>query len=335
MTADRVLIGVLDASCPTMQITPLDSKIGGLPDCYKGCPITALPPCKMCCSLLHLLAQVYCPHEGSPYHRLMHIFCCLQPQCQGNSKSWMVLRSQEKEQEVIVVTVDKPVAKLMEDKWCDDEDDWSSLSSLSLIGNKSVPRDNHLTDKDSSKIGPPVHEDPAQVEQLLFSSCIPSHYIHVIEEPDDQLGAHNDKELARRVDGAIGNSDSSSEAYEKTSTKHGDKTFYKFHKRIARCPEQILRYQWNGIPLLVTTDSAIPPSPPSCQYCGSPRVFELQLMAPLVYLLKTRSQTDIEFGTVIVYTCFKSCWQDRNGFKEVIYLQSGPEDSQLTKLSIK
>ena len=42
--------------------------------------------------------------------------------------SWMVLRSQEKEQEVIVVTVDKPVAKLMEDKWCDDEDDWSSLS---------------------------------------------------------------------------------------------------------------------------------------------------------------------------------------------------------------
>ena len=36
MTADRVLIGVLDASCPTMQITPLDSKIGGLPVSLNG-----------------------------------------------------------------------------------------------------------------------------------------------------------------------------------------------------------------------------------------------------------------------------------------------------------
>ena len=119
-----------------------------------------------------------------------------------------------------------------------------------------------MTDKDSSKIGPPVHEDPAQVEQLLFSSCIPSHYIHVIEEPDDQLGAHNDKELARRVDGAIGNSDSSSEAYEKTSTKHGDKTFYKFHKRIARCPEQILRYHFCRdvvcLPLLLVVNICLP-----------------------------------------------------------------------------
>jgi len=28
---ERVLIGLLDASCPAVQITPLDSKIGGLP----------------------------------------------------------------------------------------------------------------------------------------------------------------------------------------------------------------------------------------------------------------------------------------------------------------
>ena len=96
----------------------------------------------------------------------------------------------------------------------------------------------------------------------------------------------------------------------------------------------LCRYQWNGIPLLVT-DSALPPSPPSCQHCGSPRVFELQFMAPLVYLLKLRSQVNIEFGTVIVYACSKSCWQDGSGFREeFIYLQPGPDDSQLTKLLI-
>jgi len=31
MAAELVLIGLLDASCPALQLTPLDSKIGGLP----------------------------------------------------------------------------------------------------------------------------------------------------------------------------------------------------------------------------------------------------------------------------------------------------------------
>jgi len=121
-------------------------------------------------------------------------------------------------------------------------------NSLSFTGNTSS---NLLTAKDSIKNGKHIHEETAKVEPLLSSSYIPSYYIRVIEEPNDQLMTHDhiDKELARRVDGAMGNSDSSSEVYEKTLAKHGDKTFYKFHKRIARCPEQILRYQFACLPL--------------------------------------------------------------------------------------
>ena len=111
------------------------------------------------------------------------------------------------------------------------------LYSLSLTGNTS---DNHLTYEDSTKNKKRIHETAAKAEQLSTSSSIPSYYIHVIEEPNEQLLAH-DKELARRVDGAMGNSDHSSEVYEKTLAKHRDKAFYKFHKRIARCTEQILR----------------------------------------------------------------------------------------------
>jgi len=111
----------------------------------------------------------------------------------------------------------------------------------------------------------------------------------------------------------------------------GRQLLYKLQSPVICC---FCRYQWNGIPLIVT-DSGMPPCPPSCQYCGSPKVFELQLMAPLVYLLKIRSRIDIEFGTVIVYTCSQSCWQDGSEFREeFIYLQPGPEDSQLTKLSL-
>jgi len=97
-----------------------------------------------------------------------------------------------------------------------------------------------LTYEDSTKNEKHIHEAAAKAEQLSTSSSIPSYYIRAIEEPDEQLLAH-DKELARRADGAMGNSDHSSEIYEKTLAKHRDKTFYKFHKRIARCPEQILR----------------------------------------------------------------------------------------------
>ena len=94
----------------------------------------------------------------------------------------------------------------------------------------------------------------------------------------------------------------------------------------------LCRYQWNGTPLLVT--DGMLPAPPACQHCGAARVFELQLMPPLVYLLKTSSDVAIEFGTVIVYTCSKSCWHVGSlAREEYLYIQSEPENSQMMKWS--
>ena len=57
-------------------------------------------------------------------------------------------------------------------------------------------------------------------------------------------------------------------------------------------------------------------------------------MPPLVYLLRTSSGVDVEFGTVLVYTCSKSCWHDKSSAREeYIYIQSQPEDLQLMKWS--
>ena len=71
------------------------------------------------------------------------------------------------------------------------------------------------------------------------AAFIPSHYIRVIEEP---MEWHSDKKLGRKSVGPITNcASTSTEAYEKATAKHGDKTFYKFHKRLSRCPEQVLR----------------------------------------------------------------------------------------------
>ena len=94
----------------------------------------------------------------------------------------------------------------------------------------------------------------------------------------------------------------------------------------------LYRYQWDSTPLLIAGKRL--PAPLACQYCGAPRVFELQLMPPLVYLLRTSSGVEVELGTVLVYTCSKSCWQvGSSACEEYIYVQSEPEDSQLAKWS--
>lgn len=39
------------------------------------------PVCGRCRQLLALVVQVYCPLEGSPFHRLLHVFTCPRPRC--------------------------------------------------------------------------------------------------------------------------------------------------------------------------------------------------------------------------------------------------------------
>lgn len=125
-------------------------------------------------------------------------------------------------------------------------------------------------------------------------------------------------------------SEGSEEKYEKASTKHGDRTFLKFMKKISACPEQILRYSWKGTPLFMTpSSSGMSSAIPSCTNCGSSRVFEFQLMPALVSMLKTASSDDIsvEFGTVLIYTCEKSCWLPtwQNPQEEFPCVQADPD----------
>lgn len=39
------------------------------------------PACERCGQPLALVVQVNCPLEGSPFHRLLHVFACARPRC--------------------------------------------------------------------------------------------------------------------------------------------------------------------------------------------------------------------------------------------------------------
>lgn len=103
-----------------------------------------------------------------------------------------------------------------------------------------------------------------------------------------------------------------------------DKIFQKFSDRIAQNPEQVLRYDFRGQPVLysgtddVSTRFIVPHGKvgatrgiPQCEYCSAQRVFELQLVPGLIYELEKDEAMDLddgmEWGTIIVGTCANNC----------------------------
>ncbi|KAF3855396.1 hypothetical protein F7725_023451 [Dissostichus mawsoni] len=126
------------------------------------------------------------------------------------------------------------------------------------------------------------------------------------------------------------------EKYEKTKARHGDAVFSRFMKKISLCPQQILRYSRRGKPLFISQ----PPENmqvPKCGSCGGERTFEMQLMPALVSLLRGRKrrreekdeeeEVEVEFGTVLVFTCNNSCWTEESGstVEEICFVQPDPD----------
>lgn len=98
------------------------------------------------------------------------------------------------------------------------------------------------------------------------------------------------------------------EKYAKSTIKE-DHVFCKFRKVCAREPEQVIRYYRNGgEPLWIAKmehDIAIQLMDiPACPNCQSSRKFEFQVMPQLLNFFE---EDDIDWGTVIIFTCPNSC----------------------------
>lgn len=170
-------------------------------------------------------------------------------------------------------------------------------------------------------------------------------FISVVEETD-VCGEDGDlehaqellREYERREGVAVGELEGSGgggdEKYEKTGARHGDAVFSRFMKTISVCPQQILRYCRSGKPLFISEPpSNVAQLVPACGSCGGSRTFELQLMPALVSLLQGErggAGVELEFGTVLVYTCADSCWTSRSdsAVEEFCFVQTDP-DQQL------
>ncbi|KKY34986.1 putative pdcd2_c domain-containing protein [Diaporthe ampelina] len=126
-----------------------------------------------------------------------------------------------------------------------------------------------------------------------------------------------------------------------------DSTFQKFADRLAQNPEQCIRYEFNGQPLLYSKTDAvgrmlhdagagaggrIPP----CENCRGERVFEVQLVPGAIAELESEEEEGLEgmdWGTVIVGTCATDCVPTGTADGESGYLEewAGVQWEELTQ----
>jgi len=186
-------------------------------------------------------------------------------------------------------------------------------------------------------------------------SSLQPYFLYVIEEPAatqvDETSSHMTSshiaELIRTYEQAEGTTldnivaaggkksgKGSKESYEKAELKHGDKIFHKFHKRLQRCPKQCVRYERGGDPLLIRPlEPSDQVSVSACSLCGGQRLFELQLLPPLIPSLKLTDGTPspVEFGTVLIFTCANNCLSG-DLMEELVLIQADPDEHLYTKL---
>ncbi|XP_070764137.1 programmed cell death protein 2-like [Enoplosus armatus] len=356
---ELTLIGLCDGELDSKrhQSSYLTNKVGGQPDWL---PVISRqsPRCARCGAPLAHVVQVYCPLEASPYHRNLHLFACPGAECSGGPECWRVLRSQCLEAVAAAQIPSRPVpaqeAPLSATDWCDTADDWGMEEGDDGWGGV---KDSQVQEKAAAPEAKAASETDvsSQLQDLSLGDSqeedvpvLRPFFISVVEESD--LGGEEDdlrhaqellREYERREGVAVRELEGSEggggeEKYEKMKARHGDAVFSRFMKKISHCPQQILRYCRGGKPLFISE----PPSNmaqvvSACGSCGGSRTFELQLMPSLVSVLQKKDAgagSELEFGTVLVYTCTNSCWTAGSGsaVEEFCFVQTDP-DQQLFK----
>ncbi|KID78527.1 uncharacterized protein G6M90_00g043470 [Metarhizium brunneum] len=119
-----------------------------------------------------------------------------------------------------------------------------------------------------------------------------------------------------------------------------DAAFQKFADRLAQNPDQVIRYEFAGTPLLYSRTDAVGEklskgSIPGCPNCGGKRTFEVQLTPNAIAELEADdlSLEGMEWGTIIVGVCERDCVPRHVGKDEAGYLEewAGVQWEELTK----
>lgn len=152
------------------------------------------------------------------------------------------------------------------------------------------------------------------------------HYLYVEDEPAEDMNSYKkEKQLLKQYkleEQRSGNS--SGEQWGSEEYVALQDPFFKFQKRIQRNEQQCVRYCFGGEPLWLS--NALPKATdiPNCTFCGSKRIFELQLLPTVLSMSALFSQPNLlDFGVVSLFSCSMSCTSntDTHVYSECIFVQ--------------
>ena len=138
----------------------------------------------------------------------------------------------------------------------------------------------------------------------------------------------------------VGDREVSSQGSEGTYESSIDRAFQRFAARLAQNPQQVLRYEFRGVPLLYSSTDKIgklfshqqlasygskpsKPGLPPCPNCGAERVFELQITPHTIMEVERdeHGSQGMEWGTIVLAVCGADCQGNKSGFDQVVHVE--------------
>ncbi|KAH1021556.1 hypothetical protein HUJ04_011055 [Dendroctonus ponderosae] len=327
----KVVLGFVDKCEPwKVQSRLFPSKVGGKPAwlSLKQVPSSDQLTCETCNKVMMFLCQIYAPIESGPqlirnFHRTIFVFLCRTVTCNKNQQitSFKIFRSTlPRENEfysanppelvddptfdvakwinmcnLCGIAADKKCGRCKRAMYCSKEHqtlDWKK-------GHKLNCSTDSTTNSESTFLFP--ERELVNEEEVLDEKCM----------SEEQAVAEFHK---LKDDGKIGTLAHLPESeLESHVFKNDDETFSEFTDRISEYPDQVIRYDRGGAPLLIA-DSPLPSNIPNCEYCGQTRQFEFQIMPQLLYELH---ELVLDWGILLIFTCKDSCIGDSiNSYKK-------------------
>ncbi|KAE8722319.1 Zinc finger (MYND type) family protein [Hibiscus syriacus] len=313
------------------------SKAGGVPSWLDpdNLPSGISCVCDICGEPLQFLLQVYAPlvEKDSTFHRTLFVFMCLSMKCLLRDQHEQWKRHPDKQSRSVKVFrcqlprtnpyySSKPPEVNASDKpltpgaplcnWCGTWKGDKFCSSCKVARYCSQKhqvmhwRSGHKLECQQPSLSPQSPEPIASKSLWPEYEIKNEHESEYDTEMSGDEGHTNNSLITRnRVDGAT---KSLMDYFEGDGDK---KSWASFQERIAKAPEQVLRYCRSAgskplWPILGGHPSKA--DIPLCSYCGGRLCFEFQILPQLLYFFGVKNDADsLDWATIAVYTCEASC----------------------------
>ncbi|RHY30012.1 hypothetical protein DYB32_004687 [Aphanomyces invadans] len=299
--------------------------------------------CNGCDKSMSFLLQIYCPldHPDQAFHRSLYLFCCRTSDCARLGQS--TKRTIGNMATSRTAPNGKPAVRL-----ASTYEAFDSLALQELF--EDVEHATTLEDNGSKYLFPEyaIHIDPEPA-----SSVAQNTYVWLMSNTWTQVNrfrteakmmeaferAQSSRRVASDQNEDVFTDDSAIDISQKDlsallgSSPAVDKSYLAFLTRVALAKDQVLRYcRWNEQDAVLWVHSNDRPAEiPACSSCGAPRLFEFQVMPQLLYHLKlagddsieslaatTNAKRELDWGTLVVYTCPNSCSQGRHDTVDLV-----------------